>query len=178
MSTPTPGIASSDARVAHMLRRVSFHGAGTGGTSATIGRYVRYNCHPTRICVADPEASVFHKHWADRSVTGAIDPASLIEGIGRPRVEPSFMPDVVDHMVAVPDPASIGAARVVSRWLGRLCGGSTGTNIWACAALASEMLGRGETGAIVSILCDDGARYRATIFDDTWLRAHAIDCGV
>lgn len=152
-------------------------GAGTGGTSATIGRYVRYNCHPTRICVADPEASVFHKHWADRNVTGAIGPASLIEGIGRPRVEPSFMPDVVDHMVAVPDAASIAAARVVSRWLGRLCGGSTGTNIWACATLASEMLGRGETGSIVSILCDDGARYRDTIFDDTWLRAQGIDCG-
>jgi len=151
-------------------------GAGTGGTSATIGRYVRYNCHATRICVADPAASVFHRHWADRSVTSAGGPASLIEGIGRPRVEPSFLPHVVDHMIAVPDAASIGAARVVSRRLGRLCGGSTGTNIWACAALAHDMVARGEAGSIVSILCDDGARYAATIFNDTWLRAQGIDC--
>src|SRR5699024_8684879 len=28
-------------------------GAGTGGTSATIGRYVRYRCHPTKVAVID-----------------------------------------------------------------------------------------------------------------------------
>lgn len=152
-------------------------GAGTGGTSATIGRYVRYNRHATQICVADPEASVFHRHWADRSVTSADGAASLIEGIGRPRVEPSFLPDVVDRMVAVPDAASIAAARIVSRRLGRPCGGSTGTNIWACAALAGEMVESGIGGSIVSIICDDGARYSDTIFDDGWLRGKGIDCG-
>lgn len=151
-------------------------GAGTGGTSATIGRYVRYNRHASSICVADPEASAFHRHWADRSVTCGADQASLIEGIRRPQVEPSFLPDVVDRMIAVPDAASIAAARVVSRRLGRLCGGSTGTNIWACAALASEMLKSGEAGSIVSIICDDGARYRDTIFNDAWLGAQGIVC--
>ena len=30
-------------------------GAGTGGTSATIGRYLRYRQFPTRLCVVDPE---------------------------------------------------------------------------------------------------------------------------
>src|SRR5262245_28778431 len=34
-------------------------GAGTGGTSATIGRYVRYRQFPTRVCVVDPENSAF-----------------------------------------------------------------------------------------------------------------------
>ena len=34
-------------------------GAGTGGTSATFGRYVRYRCHDTRVCVVDPEGSAF-----------------------------------------------------------------------------------------------------------------------
>src|SRR5689334_6438958 len=34
-------------------------GAGTGGTSATIGRYVRYQRHCTKICVVDPENSAF-----------------------------------------------------------------------------------------------------------------------
>ena len=152
-------------------------GAGTGGTSATIGRYVRYNRHATRTCVADPAASVFHRHWADRTVANAQGPASLIEGIGRPRVEPSFLPDVVDRMIAVPDAASIAAARVVSRRLAKRCGGSTGTNIWACAALANEMVANGQIGSIVSIICDDGARYSDTIFDDAWLSAQGIECG-
>ena len=34
-------------------------GAGTGGTSATIGRYARYRRYPTKLCVVDPEGSAF-----------------------------------------------------------------------------------------------------------------------
>ena len=34
-------------------------GAGTGGTSATIGRYLRYQRFATRLCVVDPEGSAF-----------------------------------------------------------------------------------------------------------------------
>jgi len=29
----------------------------------------------------------------------------VVEGIGRPRVEPSFNPNVIDHMIKVPDAA-------------------------------------------------------------------------
>lgn len=150
-------------------------GAGTGGTSATIGRYCRYQRKPTQLCVADPEASVFHRHWADRSITRVEGPASLVEGIGRPRVEPSFLPDVVDRMIAIPDAASLAAARVLSRRLGRPCGPSTGTNLWACARIATGMAEAGEQGSIVSILCDAGERYRTTCFSDGWLAEKGID---
>ena len=37
--------------------------AGTGGTSATIGRYIRYRQHDTQLCVADPENSVFYDYF-------------------------------------------------------------------------------------------------------------------
>ena len=150
-------------------------GAGTGGTSATIGRFARYNLHETQVCVADPEASVFHRHWADPAVQTTSEGPSRIEGIGRARVEPSFIPGVVDRMIAVPDVASIAAARVLSRRLGRRVGGSTGTNLWACALLASEMAGAGERGSIVSILCDHGDRYGSTYFNDDWLAAQGFD---
>ena len=150
-------------------------GAGTGGTSATIGRYVRYNRHATQICVADPDASVFHRYWQDRNVTTVDGPPSVIEGIGRPRAEASFMPAIVDRMIVVSDTESIAAARVVSQRLGKACGGSTGTNVWACAQLASAMAERGECGSIISILCDDGTRYQDTIFDDAWLSAQGLD---
>src|SRR5215208_5823180 len=39
-------------------------GAGTGGTSATIGRYARFGRYPTRMCVVDPEDSIFYSAWA------------------------------------------------------------------------------------------------------------------
>ena len=150
-------------------------GAGTGGTSATIGRYVRYHRLRTRICVADPEASVFHRHWRDRTVDRVEGPGSLVEGIGRPQVEPSFIAPVIDRVEVVSDAASIAAARVVSARLGKLCGGSTGTNVWACAVLADEMARAGRKGSIVSILCDDGERYRDTYFSDDWVRRQGLD---
>ena len=152
-------------------------GAGTGGTSATIGRYVRYRRHATRLCLADPEASVFHRHWADRGVVAGDRCGSVVEGIGRARVEPSFLPGVIDRAEPVCDADSIAAARLLSRRLGRRCGGSTGTNLQACARLAAEMAARGETGSIVSILCDDGERYAATYFDDAWVAARGLDVG-
>ncbi|HAN90426.1 MAG TPA: cysteine synthase, partial [Erythrobacter sp.] len=163
------------AREPHPVPRWIVCGAGTGGTSATIGRFARYNRHDTGVCVADPAGSVFHRHWAERSVARVDHSAGCIEGIGRQRVEPSFLPDIVDRMEVVADAASIAAAHEVSARLGRRCGGSTGTNVWACARIAAEMAARGETGSIVSILCDDGARYADTIFDAEWLTARDLD---
>lgn len=151
-------------------------GAGTGGTSATIGRYIRYQRHRTQLCVADPVHSIFHRHFADRSAVGLPEGhASCIEGIGRPRVEPSFIPSVIDRMIAVEDAQSIGAMRAVSRRLGRNVGGSTGTNIFACAQLIREMSAQGIGGSVVSILCDGGERYHCTYYDDDWLAARGIE---
>lgn len=150
-------------------------GAGTGGTSATIGRFVRFHRHSTQVAIADPAGSVFHKHWADPNIDRYVGPCSLIEGIGRPRVEPSFIPTVIDRMEVVSDSASIAAARLLSKRLGRRVGGSTGTNFVACARIASEMAAREEAGSIVSILCDSGDRYASTLFNDSWLCSVGID---
>lgn len=151
-------------------------GAGTGGTSATIGRYLAYQRHPTRLCVADPVHSIFHRHFADPGITSLPEGcASRIEGIGRPRVEPSFIPSVIDRMIAVEDAESIGAMRALSARLGRRVGGSTGTNLVACAKLIAEMAAAGVQGSVVTILCDGGERYGCTYYDDAWLNAHAID---
>jgi cysteine synthase len=163
------------AREAHPVPAWIVVGAGTGGTSATIGRYIRYRRLATRLCLADPEASVFHRHLADRSIATRSGAPSLIEGIGRPRCEPSFRPELIDRAYAAPDSASIAAARVLSRRIGRSCGGSTGTNLWAAAQIAAEMAERGEQGSIVTLLCDSGERYRSTHLDDSWLAARGID---
>jgi cysteine synthase A len=88
-------------------------GAGTGGTSATLGRYIRYRRFPICLCLADPEASVFHRHFADRRICTTSEPPSVIEGIGRPWCAPSFVPELIDRAYAVPDAASLAAARVL-----------------------------------------------------------------
>ncbi|WP_125613654.1 PLP-dependent cysteine synthase family protein [Specibacter cremeus] len=149
-------------------------GAGTGGTSATIGRYIRYQGHPTSLCVADPENSAFLAGWAGHD-PGATGGGSRIEGIGRPRMEPSFQPDVVDRMMGVPDAASLAATRFLQRHTGLCAGGSTGTNLYAALRLVCEMRAAGRTGSIVTLLCDGGARYGQTYYDDVWVAAQGFD---
>ena len=80
---------------------------GTGGTSATIGRFIRYQQHETKLCVVDPENSVFHEYFQTGNANVKGSTFSKIEGIGRPRAEPSFIPGVVDEMRKIPDAASI-----------------------------------------------------------------------
>lgn len=150
-------------------------GAGTGGTSATIGRFIRYSRMRTRLCVADPVGSVFHRHFADPAILRLDGPCEGgIEGIGRPRVEPSFIPQVIDRMEAIPDADSIGAMRALSRLLGRRVGGSTGTNIVAVAQIIADMAAANQTGSIVTLLCDGGERYAQTYYDDSWLAERNI----
>ena len=150
-------------------------GAGTGGTSATIGRYVRYRRFDTKIMVADPENSAFFDGWEQDTSAAVTSCPSRIEGIGRMRIEPSFVGGVVDDMVRVPDAASIAAARWVSEILGRPVGGSTGTNVWASLQVIDQMRAAGETGSVVTLLCDGGERYGHTYYDDAWLAANNID---
>ena len=150
-------------------------GAGTGGTSATIGRYVRYQRHPTKICVVDPENSAFYPAYlaGDWSVNTGL--GSRIEGIGRPLVEASFQPQVVDRMIQVPDAASLAAMRAASAVLGRRVGGSTGTNLWGAFALIAEMRAAGLRGSVVTLLCDGGERYADTYYSDAWVTAAGLD---
>ena len=145
-------------------------GAGTGGTSATLGRYVRYNRLPTRLCVADVDNSAFFNAWRSGDPSVTTDTGSRIEGIGRPSAEPSFVGSVVDRMMHVPDEASIAGAAFLSERLGRRVGASTGTNIVAVAQLVGEMRQCGQRGSIVTLLCDSGERYAHTYFDDAWVR--------
>lgn len=150
-------------------------GAGTGGTSATMGRYIRYRRHATRLCVVDPENSAFFPAYAQRNPDVVTGMSSRIEGIGRPRVEPSFLPDVVDRMVVVPDSASIAAARHASQVLGRRVGPSTGTNLWGAFSLLAEMIAARRSGSVVTLLADSGDRYADTYFSDEWLTSQGLD---
>ncbi len=137
---------------------------GTGGTAATLGRYARYRRHDTRVLCADPQESVFHdayraalagEPWRDFTHPCG----SRVEGIGRPRVEPSFIPSCIDAMVKVPDALALAAMRHVSATLGRRVGGSTGTNFVGVLHAAQRMADAGRSGSIVTILCDSGERY-------------------
>ncbi|MGH3517433.1 MAG: PLP-dependent cysteine synthase family protein [Haloechinothrix sp.] len=150
-------------------------GAGTGGTSATLGRYVRYRRHRTRIAVVDPENSSFYPAWQTGAMDYCTGKSSRIEGIGRPRVEPSFIPRVIDEMLPVPDAGSLAAVRLLRQRTGHWAGGSTGTNLYGAFQLISRMLAEGRTGSVVTLVCDGGERYAHTYYDDGWVAEQGLD---
>lgn len=146
--------------------------AGTGGTSATIGRFLRYQKHSTQLCVVDPENSVFHDYYKTGDTNLTLESGSKIEGIGRPRVEPSFIPGVIDEMRTIPDAASVATIHWLEKILGRKVGPSTGTNLFGVLNIAHEMIQRGETGSIVTLICDSGERYLNCHYNPEWIAQH------
>lgn len=110
--------------------------------------------HTTGGLCADPENSAFFDYF--RSVLAGqpddsftLDIGSHIEGIGRLRVERSFIPTCIDVMVKVHDALSFAAMHYLAARLGRRVGGSTGTNFVSVLFLAERMKERGEAGAVV-----------------------------
>lgn len=162
-------------RERHPIPRWVVVGAGTGGTSATIGRYIRYQRYATQVCVPDPTGSVFgaYHRSGDATLTGE---GSRIEGIGRPRVEASFIRTLVDRMLEVSNVDSVAAMRALSEILGRKVGPSTGTNFIGMLSLAREMRTNGEQGSILSLLCDAGERYLPSYHSPEWVSSTLGDC--
>ncbi|MEZ9236738.1 PLP-dependent cysteine synthase family protein [Shewanella sp. 10N.286.52.A9] len=148
---------------------------GTGGTSATIGRYLNYQQLPTQLCVVDPENSVFYDYYHKRDLTITCENGSKIEGIGRPRVEPSFIAGVVDDMKKIPDAASLATMNWLAKLIGRKVGPSTGTNLYGILQLACEMKQRNQQGSLVTLLCDSGDRYLDTYYNPEWISKNIGD---
>ncbi|HEV7166517.1 MAG TPA: PLP-dependent cysteine synthase family protein [Micrococcaceae bacterium] len=161
----------------HPIPRWIVVGAGTGGTSATIGRYLRYHCHATQLAVVDPENSAFYPGWRSGASDYSTGMPSRIEGIGRPRMEPSFIPSVIDTMIQVPDAASVAAMQHLQSLAGLSAGPSTGTNLWGVWQLIAGMIAAGERGSVVSLMCDGGERYAGSYNNPAWLAEKGLEPG-
>jgi len=149
--------------------------AGTGGTSATLGRYIRYHQLDTELTVVDPEHSVFYDYFLTGNRTLTESRCGLIEGIGRPRVEPSFIAPVIDCMMRISDKESIATMLWLEKLIGRRVGASTGTNMMGVLKIAKKMHQKGQTGSIVTLLCDRGERYANSYYDKEWVAKYIGD---
>ncbi|GGT24316.1 pyridoxal-phosphate dependent enzyme [Nonomuraea spiralis] len=124
---------------------------------------------------AAPHDSAYFPGWTLDVPDYATGMPSRIEGIGRPRVEPGFRPDLVDLVVPVPDAASVAAARHLREVTGLPVGGSSGTALWAALELVERMRARGESGTVVSLVGDAAERHLATYHDDAWAAGKGLD---
>ncbi|WP_223291120.1 pyridoxal-phosphate dependent enzyme [Streptomyces avicenniae] len=152
-------------------------GAGTGATSAALGRHIRGGGHPTRLAVADPENSAYFPAWASGCRDYATGMPSRVPGIGRPRVEPGFAPELIDLVIPVPDAAGAAALRWLHGTAGVPAGPATGTVLWAACHLAARLREAGTGGSVVAVMGDGAEPYRATHLDPAWADAHGLAPG-
>lgn len=134
-------------------------GAGTGGTITGAGKRLK-EVNPNCLIVgADPVGSI---------LGGGTEVSSYkVEGIGY-----DFIPDVldrsiVDEWIKTTDQASFLLARRLIREEGLLCGGSSGSAMFA-ALQAAKKLKKGQN--CVVILPDGIRNYMSKFVDDRWMR--------
>ena len=134
-------------------------GAGTGGTITGVAQKIKESCPDCLIVGADPIGSILAK---DEGVG-----SYKVEGIGY-----DFIPDVLDRelvdiWVKTNDRQSFLLARDLIRQEGLLCGGSSGSALYA-ALKEGAKLGK---GANCVVLLADGVRNYLTKFvDDKWMQ--------
>lgn len=78
------------------------------------------------------------------------------------RLEPSFLPSIIDRMMPIRDVASIPTIWWLESVISRKCGGSTGTNVFGTLQIIGEMLRDGERGSVLMMICDSSDRYLGT----------------
>ena len=133
-------------------------GVGTGGTITGIAKYLKQKNPDIRIVGADPFGSVL-------GGGNEVYPYK-VEGIGY-----DFFPDVldntlVDEYVKVNDENSFDIARQLIKKEGLLCGGSSGTVVWA-ALESAKSLSKGQR--CLCILADGIRNYMSKFVSDEWM---------
>ncbi|MCB0415576.1 MAG: cystathionine beta-synthase [Bdellovibrionales bacterium] len=136
-------------------------GAGTGGTISGIAKKLKEQVPGVKIIGADPIGSILAGEEEIKSYH--------VEGIGY-----DFIPDVldrslIDKWVKTNDKDSFQLARQLIREEGLLCGGSSGSALFAALKEASEL----KEGQNCVVILPDGIRnYLSKFVDDQWMSNH------
>ena len=138
---------------------------GTGGTLAGVSEFLKEKKPEVRTVLADCMGSALHSYIKTGEATMSQGP-SITEGIGNSRVTDNLQGAPVDDAVQVTDQDMVQLVYRLLREEGWFFGSSTGINLCAAAMVAREM-GPGHT--IVTMLCDDGSKYRSRLFNAEFL---------
>lgn len=149
-------------------------GSGTGGVSATLGRYFKHHQLKSKIIVVDPDNSAFYPAYLCKDYSLTTGKCSRIGGIGRPQVEESFLMDQIDGMIQVPDGASLAAIHFLKKHFNYWMGGSTGTNLFGCFELIDKMHRENCKGSIVTFFFDSGLLYQNTYYNHEWIEKEGL----
>ncbi|ODO06368.1 cysteine synthase A [Cryptococcus wingfieldii CBS 7118] len=167
-------------------------GAGTGGTIAGTGCFLKKALPNLTIALSDPEGSgLFNKvrynvmfDMKEREGTKRrhqVD--TVVEGIGDTFLHASLLTlqqithnfslglPVIDDAFRISDVEAVAMSRYLVQHDGLFLGSSSACNLVACVRLAKTL----KKGArIATILCDSGARHQSKFWSDDYLKKHNI----
>jgi cystathionine beta-synthase len=139
-------------------------GVGSGGTVSGVGHFLKERNPACEIILADPVGSILTPLINEGK---QVPPGSwLVEGIGE-----DFVPSICDLKLvkkayAIPDGEAFHTARELLRKEGVLAGSSVGTLFAAALRYCREQT---EPKRVVTLICDNGAKYLSKMFNDFWM---------
>ena len=142
---------------------------GSGGTLGGVAMALRERKRDIAIGLADPFGAALFSWYTQGELKS--EGTSITEGIGQGRITANLEGLTVDHAFQIPDAEALDVVFDLVQHEGMCLGGSSGVNIAGAMRLARE-LGPGKT--IVTVLCDNGQRYQAKMFNPEFLSEHGL----
>ncbi|MBK7878724.1 MAG: cystathionine beta-synthase [Planctomycetes bacterium] len=137
--------------------------AGTGGTVTGIAKKLKEKVKGVRIIGVDPIGSIL----AGPGPIGTYK----VEGIGYDFIPKVLDRGLVDEWVKTEDRPSFLMARKLIRQEGLLCGGSSGSAVWAAREMAKKY---GPNKRIVVLLPDSVRNYMTKFMDPQWMKENGF----
>ena len=132
-------------------------GAGTGGTLTGVARRVKETCPQCEIIGVDPIGSILAGEGPVQTYE--------VEGIGYDFIPEVLHRDLVTEWVKTNDKDSFQTALLAIKQEGLLCGGSSGSALWAALKIASRL----KKGQNCVVILPDGIRnYMSKFLDEKW----------
>ncbi|CAA7261799.1 unnamed protein product [Cyclocybe aegerita] len=155
-------------------------GAGTGGTVAGTGQFLKSMNEDIYVAIADPEGSGLYNKvkygvMFDRKESEGtkrrhqVD--TVVEGIGINRLTHNIelaLP-ILDDAFRITDAEAVAMSRYLVKHDGLFLGSSSACNLMACVKLVKQK-GWTESKTVVTILCDSGTRHYSKFWNDDYLR--------
>ncbi|KAH8814449.1 PALP-domain-containing protein [Flagelloscypha sp. PMI_526] len=160
-------------------------GAGTGGTLAGIGRFLKSMDDKVAVVLADPQGSGLYnkvKHdvmFDTREKEGTrrrhqVD--TVVEGIGINRITKNIelaLP-IIDDAFKVSDEEAVSMSRYLVEHDGLFLGSSSACNLVAVVKLAKKKQWA-NSQIVVTVLCDSGTRHYSKFWNEEYLEKAGID---
>ena len=142
---------------------------GSGGTLAGVAEALRERNPAVKIGLADPHGAALYSYYATGELKA--EGNSISEGIGQGRITANLEGLRIDNPYRISDTEMMEAIIELAQHEGLVMGGSTGINVAGAIRMAKD-LGPGHT--IVTVLCDQGARYQSKIFNPAFLAERGL----